>query len=110
MKVSQLKQKHASTGFAQVRTSVKLVRQSGQTFKKRMSLIFIQRIYLCILEQCCEANNVPQKCLGLCVEEEEDSAVVARSAFTSICDKFSSIVVRCTVEGGGKVLCLVHVK
>ena len=66
--------------------------------------------YLCVLEQCCEANNVPQKCLGLCVEEEGDSAVVARSAFTSICDKFSSIVVRCTVEGGGNVLCLIHVK
>ena len=28
MKVSQLKQKHASTGFAQVRTSVKLVKES----------------------------------------------------------------------------------
>ena len=107
MRVSQLRQKHASTGFAQVRTSVKLVKQSGQ---KRTSLIFIQRRYLCILEQCCEANNVPQKCLGLCVEEEEDAAVVARSAFTSICDKFSSIVVRCTVEGGGIVVCFINMK
>ena len=99
MKVSQLKQKHASTGFAQVRTNVKLVKQSGQTFK-RMSLIFILRRYLCILEQCCEANNVPQKCLGLCVKDQ-DVGGRARSAFTTICDRFTSIVKKCTIEEGG---------
>ena len=64
------------------------------------SVALILKRYLSIPEQCCEANNVPQKCLGLCVGEE-DAAVVARSAFRSICDKFRSIVTRCTVEGGG---------
>ena len=60
----------------------------------------ILKKHLFIPEQCCEANNVPQKCLGLCVAEE-DAAVGARSAFTSICDKFRSIIARCTVDGGG---------
>ena len=67
-------------------------------FKKSVARILKRSLF--IPEQCCEANNVPQKCLGLCVGEE-DAAVVARSAFTSICDKFRSIVTRCTMEGGG---------
>ena len=67
---------------------------------KRMSLIFILRRYLCVLEQCCEANNVPQKCLGLCVKDQ-DVGGRARSAFTTICDRFTSIVKKCTIEEGG---------
>ena len=53
-----------------------------------------------ILDQCCALNDVPDECLGLCMEDE-DTSVAERSAFTSICDKYQATVVKCTVEGGG---------
>ena len=53
-----------------------------------------------ILDQCCSTNGLPDECLGLCMEDE-DTSIAERSAFTSICDKYQSTVVKCTVEGGG---------
>ena len=53
-----------------------------------------------IVDQCCSLNDVPDECLGLCMEED-DTSIAERSAFTSICDKYQSTVVKCTVEGGG---------
>ena len=70
--------------------------------------IFIIRVYSFrvlsyfpfIVDQCCSLNDVPDECLGLCMEED-DTSIAERSAFTSICDKYQSTVVKCTVEGGG---------
>ena len=53
-----------------------------------------------ILDQCCSTNGLPDECLGLCMEDD-DTSIAERSAFTSICDKYQSTVVKCTVEGGG---------
>ena len=53
-----------------------------------------------ILDQCCALNDVPDECLGLCMEDV-DTSIAERSAFTSVCDKYQSTVVKCTVEGGG---------
>ena len=103
MKVSHLRQKHVSIGYVLVclcKTVIEILFEFSLNIGNDENDFLILKKHLCIPEQCCEANNVPQKCLGLCVEEE-DAAVVARSAFTSICDKFRSIIARCTNEGGG---------
>ena len=100
MKVSHLRQKHVSIGYALVCPCKTVIEILFEFFLNDENDFLILKKHLFIPEQCCEANNVPQKCLGLCVEEE-DAAVVARSAFTSICDKFRSIIARCTNEGGG---------
>jgi len=55
-------------------------------------------------DQCCSLNDVPDECLGLCMEED-DTSIAERSAFTSICDKYQSTVVKCTVEGGDTCTC-----
>ena len=99
VKVSHLRQKHVSIGYALVCLCKTQIEILFEFFNDENDFLILKK-HLFIPEQCCEANNVPQKCLGLCVEEE-DAAVVARSAFTSICDKFRSIIARCTVEGGG---------
>ena len=47
-----------------------------------------------ILEQCCIENGVPQRCLGLCIEEKDDS----QNRFLSICDKYETVIEQCTGE------------
>ena len=46
------------------------------------------------LEQCCIENGVPQKCIGLCIEEQDD----VTDRFMSICDSFETVIESCTGE------------
>ena len=47
-----------------------------------------------ISEQCCIESGVPQKCIGLCIEDQDDS----KDRFMSICDKFETVIENCTGE------------
>ena len=47
-----------------------------------------------VSEQCCIENGVPQKCIGLCIEDQDDS----KDRFMSICDKFETVIENCTGE------------
>ena len=47
-----------------------------------------------ILEQCCIENGVHQRCLGLCIEEKDDS----QNRFLSVCDKYETVIEQCTGE------------
>ena len=46
------------------------------------------------LEQCCIANGVPQRCIGLCIEEQD----TVTDRFLSICDQFETVIENCTGE------------
>ena len=45
-----------------------------------------------ILEQCCREKRVPQRCMGLCKEEQDSS----QYRFMSICDRYESVIEQCT--------------
>ena len=47
-----------------------------------------------IPEQCCIENGVPQRCIGLCIEEQDAS----HDRFMSICDRFETVIEQCTGE------------
>ena len=47
-----------------------------------------------VLEQCCIENGVPQRCIGLCIEEQHDS----QDRFLSICDRYETVIEQCTGE------------
>ena len=47
-----------------------------------------------ILEQCCREKRVPQRCMGLCKEEQDAS----QYRFMSICDRYESVIEQCTGE------------
>ena len=47
-----------------------------------------------ILEQCCIENGVPQRCIGLCIEEQHD----VQDRFLSICDRYETVIEQCTGE------------
>ena len=47
-----------------------------------------------LLEQCCIQNGVPDNCIGLCIEEQDD----VKDRFMSVCDAFETVIEGCTGE------------
>ena len=99
-RVFQSIQRLASIEFAQVKFLPRVKLKSVQIFISWSILLGVLSYFPFILDQCCALNDVPDECLGLCMEDV-DTSIAERSAFTSICDKYQSTVVKCTVEGGG---------
>ena len=56
----------------------------------------LQKIYFrrLLLEQCCIQNGVPDNCIGLCIEEQDN----VKDRFMSVCDAFETVIEGCTGE------------
>ena len=91
MRVRHKRPSNATKDFVQV-----IQRKYGnETFVLTIKCC-LQKIHFgrLLLEQCCIQNGVPDNCIGLCIEEQDD----VKDRFMSVCDAFETVIEGCTGE------------